>query len=170
MTESSLSGKAVRQAFMYGEVGLIEACSEVPWDEALEEGPWHRLIATSIYGISDGIEDALLCLMQKASNDGRREIFEINDSTLNGQQFPAPILALIEKGFDRALLCFIQNGFDPLKPYGESQRNALDWAQGMKKESAMDVIRSYSARRVANGILLDIDADIDAKATPKLAP
>ena len=98
-------------------------------------------------------EDTVLAFLDAGVEAGQLAVFETRDSEAFPQKFVEPVDRLIEYGMTRALLRYVQNGFDPTVPRGRHGLNAIAYAQARMKPEIADMLRACSARRAVDDAL-----------------
>lgn len=165
--------KTIEAALENGHPDFIDLFKgQVPWDKvdfAGASGAQPLLLrsiqASKTSDSKEGVEAAMVALMQMAVEDKRQGLFfqtTLHDGAESrgfyGKRVVQPIQALIENKFHKVLVGFFQNGTSPNEAPTADSFSPLVVAERMAATETLHVMRSFMARASAHGLLAEMDA------------
>lgn len=140
------------------------------WNDFFDKGETLGKILEGPYLVDEkGVQDACLVLINCAVKDGRTDIFDCYTTDFDRQQILQPLHDLVNHGFDRVLLRFLDAGFmpeQPLRGSGLIDATAISMADRLGQPATAAMFRAHVARRVADKALFDLDNSSGIKASP----
>lgn len=164
-TNDLANQRCILSALEFGRPQNIENLrGKINWDSVAENGkPLSTVLDVRVidHRKLESVEDACLVLIGCALQDGRNDILDHADMTIQGlKNRHDPLLNLVLSEMNRVLMRFIQAGLDPRLAFQDDPKgsgNLLEFADDMGKDTVAQMFRACIARRVAQETMADIN-------------